>query len=349
MTNRRAEQTTKEKDEEREEANDRKRIIRKMKSKEVLEYERIIQKQRMRKSRENASGKEHLIRNLKAKKGMRLLNSEGSLREFSRRKLGRKDAKGWDELFDWEHYECKSQMHSTNLHQMQPDIVQKLNEKMRLKKEKERQLKEKRKNGEWDYNGESGELYWTGTGEPETLDNFSYSAPTDEEVKLFRQAENDMYEEQRKLKKEEEREKQRMKNEERKEAMRNPIDALPEKELCEYEKIREDIIKERNEAMANCKFFEELIETKKEIGLCKKNLKPEKQTKKSKEKGKGKKQLDKLDTKVGKEPEDKSKISENKEKSKIVIKDPENIMKKELRNVKDMSIVRDEWYYFDIE
>ena len=140
-----------------------------------------------------------------------------------------------------------------------------------------------------------------------------------------------------------------MKNEERKEALRNLIDAIPEKELCEYEKIREDIIKERNEAMANCKFFEELIETKKEIGLCKKNLTPEKQTKKSKEKGKGKKQLDKLDTKAGKEPEDKSKISENKEKSKIDIKDPENIMKNELRNVKDMSIVRDEWYYFDIE
>ena len=92
---------------------------------------------------------------------------------------------------------------------------------MRLKKEKERQLKEKRKNGEWDYNGESGDWYCTGTVEPETLDNFRYSAPTDEEVKLFRQADNDMYEEQRKLKKEEEREKQRMKNEERKEKRGN--------------------------------------------------------------------------------------------------------------------------------
>ena len=82
--------------------------------------------------------------------------------------------------------------------------------------------------------------------------------------------------------------------------------------------------------MENCKFFEELIKTKKEIGLCKKNLKPEKQTKKSKEKGNGKKQPDKLDEKikeVGKEPQDKSKISGKKEKSKIVIKDPDNIMK----------------------
>ena len=92
---------------------------------------------------------------------------------------------------------------------------------MRLKKEKERQLKEKRKNREWDYNGESGDWYQTGYGEPENLNNFRYSAPTDEEVKLFRKGELDMHEEQRKLKKEEEREKQRMKNEERKEKRGN--------------------------------------------------------------------------------------------------------------------------------
>ena len=85
----------------------------------------------------------------------------------------------------------------------------------------------------------------------------------------------------------------------------------------------------------------------------------EKQTKKSKAKGKINKQPEKLDEKkrssnikieeVVKEPEDKSKISENKEKSKIVIKDPENIMKNELKNVQDKSIVRDEWYFFDIK
>ena len=71
MKTNRAEKTNQAKNQEKEEANDRMRIIRKMKSKAVLEYETIIQTQRMRKSRENASGKEHLIRNLKAKKGMR--------------------------------------------------------------------------------------------------------------------------------------------------------------------------------------------------------------------------------------------------------------------------------------
>ena len=47
-----------------------------------------------------------------------------------------------------------------------------------------------------------------------------------------------------------------------KEAMKKPIAALPVKELCEYEKIREENIKERYEAMKQCRFFEELEDTK---------------------------------------------------------------------------------------
>ena len=37
--------------------------------------------------------------------------------------------------------------------------------------------------------------------------------------------------------------------------MEIPIDPLPERELCEYEKIRQDNINERKEAMAACGFF----------------------------------------------------------------------------------------------
>ena len=50
-----------------------------------------------------------------------------------------------------------------------------------------------------------------------------------------------------------------------------------------------------------------------------------------------------------KKDEEKGKISEIKDQSKIVIKDPQHIMEKELRNVQDKSMVRDELYYFDIE
>ena len=56
--------------------------------------------------------------------------------------------------------------------------------------------------------------------------------------------------------------KDREKRKAMKEAMKKPIAALPVKELCEYEKIREKNIKERYEAMKKSKFFEELEEAK---------------------------------------------------------------------------------------
>ena len=49
--------------------------------------------------------------------------------------------------------------------------------------------------------------------------------------------------------------------------MATPIDPLPEKELCAYEKLRDDIFKAREKAMIECGFFDELNKTKQEIGL----------------------------------------------------------------------------------
>ena len=63
------------------------------------------------------------------------------------------------------------------------------------------------------------------------------------------------------------------KNEELKQAMQCPVMPLPVQELCEYEKIRADNIKEREEAMANSGFFEKLMEKKKEMSFYKKQAK----------------------------------------------------------------------------
>ena len=62
------------------------------------------------------------------------------------------------------------------------------------------------------------------------------------------------------------RERRNMANKEKrkalKEALKKPIPALPVRELSEYEKLRENNIKERYEAMKKIKFFEELEEAK---------------------------------------------------------------------------------------
>ena len=80
-------------------------------------------------------------------------------------------------------------------------------------------------------------------------------------------------EEMTKQRKKEQKEKRQEREKDRKDAMKLPLDPLPERQLCEYEKIREDIIEERRLAMANCKFFEDLKDSKLKIGLFKNTIK----------------------------------------------------------------------------
>ena len=68
-------------------------------------------------------------------------------------------------------------------------------------------------------------------------------------------------------KKEEDKEKRKLKLLERKKEMNRPIDPFPKQQLCEYERLREKNIKEREEAMAASGLFEKLISYKVEIGM----------------------------------------------------------------------------------
>ena len=49
--------------------------------------------------------------------------------------------------------------------------------------------------------------------------------------------------------------------------MKEPVKPLPAGEPCGYEKIREKNIRERQEAMEACGFFEDLKAYKRKIGL----------------------------------------------------------------------------------
>ena len=61
------------------------RKVRKNRSPADHEYEKIYNLLCMRKKRMNQSGKEHLLSNLKARKGMRLINEKGFLKPFKQR------------------------------------------------------------------------------------------------------------------------------------------------------------------------------------------------------------------------------------------------------------------------
>ena len=73
--------------------------------------------------------------------------------------------------------------------------------------------------------------------------------------------------------------------------MNKPLDPLPERELCKYEKIREEIIRERMEAMNKCNFFKDLNEMKSEMGITREVNEEREVKNKTKKKKKAKKSL----------------------------------------------------------
>jgi hypothetical protein len=251
----RSTKTDEEKEINQEEARERMEKLRIEKSIEDSDYERVIKRHKMREVREKYTGKEHLVKNLEAKKGMQLLNQEGRLRKFTRRESEKKSGN----LLEWKNYWKKGEGHRIKLEERKPDIVERINEQIRLENERERnQQKTQEENicGDWssdnEYDDGDSDCYHILTREEQEM--------AKEEEKLEREAVVNLMKQSQK----EKREKARGKL---KEAIQTPMNPLPERELCQYEKIREDIIKEREEAMAKFNFYEDLNKTKDKIGF----------------------------------------------------------------------------------
>ena len=239
-------------------------------------FDKIDKKHKMREKRKTRSGKEHLMQNLLAKKGMQMLETEGRIVKFSRRSGGKPS-----ETRDWENFLKRNKEFKHELETRKPDIVTILNEKAREEKEKERAREERVKEdgGEWLHDGENG-YFWSGEGEPHfENDSFVDEGLTKERIEELRKEEEEEDAASKKQKKEEQNEKRRLKEEIRKEAMKIPLDPLPERDLVPYEKYRENNIKEREKAMFESGFFDDLISYKKEIGLVKKSTESKKMKK----------------------------------------------------------------------
>ena len=242
-------------------------------SQEKKEYIRISDKYRKKEWRNKRSEEEYVNEKLNAKKGMQEFREYGRLRDFSKRSVKIKD-----EISDWANFVQKGDPYLEVLSSKKPDLIDRINQKIREEKEEEREkeMKEKetkekeeakRKEGIWDYNGESGEWYWTGEKEPDHMDNFTYKPLTEEEKKQVEEAEELHFQWWAKERAEERKEKRRKKYKELKEKMAIPVDPVPKSDLCPYEKLRERNIKEREEAMRKCGFFDDLENTKREIGI----------------------------------------------------------------------------------
>ena len=205
---------------------------------------------------------------------MKILREVGPLKNFIPRPREVLDKRFDKDMYEWHAYQRKSKEHAKVLEANRPDIVTKLNqiwrniqEKEKLEKTLEREKEMHRE--EWSYCAEYGEYCWIGDGKPPENDddiNLGWN-PTEEDYRRWKAEEDREIERQIEERKEFVKQQRRIKQENRKAKMKEPVKPPPAGEPCEYEKIRENIIRERQEAMDVCGFFEDLKAYKKKIGL----------------------------------------------------------------------------------
>ena len=254
---------------EKQRLRERMAILRLKQSSEEREYDIIRKKQRARETRKGWNAEEHWLAKQEAKKGMRLLREEGRIRAYRDRGSNKRTTRK-DDLSEWDAFINKSKDHKDLLMKRNSDIVSRLNEKWRKEveeNERKKQVEEEKEReryeiGEWIYNPANDDYWWSGKGEPVYYNDDNVGELTEEEWKQIEKQQEMRLEADMK----EASERRNMANKEKrkalKEALKKPIAALPVRELSEYEKIRENNIRERYEAMKKIKFFEELEEAK---------------------------------------------------------------------------------------
>ena len=257
---------------------ERKREERSSQNEMEEEYGNKLAKHKRREMRVQRTGKEKLQQNLIFKKGMRLLRKEGRLIKYSDR-----TQRNVSETTDWQRFMEKSKKHDDMVKEKNPDLVQRLNEESRVEKENLRKKEEQRRKeeeekeeirkmrieeegGEWVFNTEYSEFFWVGERDP--IDDDPPFIELSEQEELNLKIQEDMrLDTIIKEKKDEARERRRQKLMEQKAAMNYPIDPIPERELCEYEKLRLSNIQEREKAMAESGFFDDINDFKRKIGM----------------------------------------------------------------------------------
>ena len=255
----------------------RKKYEREQRDESINDFEKISLKHQKRDNRKERTGKEKLMQNLESKKGMRLLREKGRLKDFKER-INRNT----HQETDWKNFIQKSEKHAAMAVKIKPDIVQRVNEMLRDEKEllrrqkvkeyaNERIRKEKvaEDGGEWVFDKEYSDYYWVGEGEPPVVEEQPIYKPlSEQQLQSIKKQEEEWLKAAIEEREREKQEKRRKKYEELQALKNTPISPLPEKDLCEYEKLREKNIKEREQAMLESGFFEDFNDYKKKIGLC---------------------------------------------------------------------------------
>ena len=256
-----------------------KRISRDKLSEEQKEFEKIEQVIMMRKQRKLRDGKAHLLDNLEAKRDMRSLREIGPLKDYMRRK-----AREQDEEILWKSFWEKGAKFKELLRKKKPELVRLFQEREEMKRKEKEEYERKEevldKKGRWKYDNCDGEFYWSIPDEnghnmslaefnredeevPLTKEEILQKAKEfrerngesqedrDNEDEAYSQALREIYDYEGEMR----RRKRKEKKERLKEEMSRPIDMPDCGKKSEYEKLRDENIRARYDAMKESGMF----------------------------------------------------------------------------------------------
>ena len=114
---------------EKEENRKRIALKRANQTEEEIDYDKIVARKRRRGLKAAQLAKEHLLQNLAAKKGMKILREVGRLKSLIPRPPEALDKRFDRDMYEWHAYQRKSKEHAKVLEANRPDIVTKLNQR----------------------------------------------------------------------------------------------------------------------------------------------------------------------------------------------------------------------------
>ena len=247
--------------------------IRAQRNPEEVEYDNIEALLRMREVRAKRDGKQHLLDNLKAKRGMRAARENAKSERATMRKEETmvRTKKNTYDCDIWFNYWRKNPESKKIMWQRLPHIAEvhtkadavDAEKKRKAKEEEAKKEAERFKEGYWEYLPDMDDYIWVGEGPEPPTDEFRFEAPTEEDNLAYdkqREAWLEAEMEERRKEKNAQMKEWRKQNADKMKAYRRkkklalqeeldkPIE-MPELEKSEYELIRDEVIRERNEAM----------------------------------------------------------------------------------------------------
>ena len=237
-----------------------------------VEFDNIVNLLHMRRAPDNRDGKKHLLDNLKAKRAMR------EAKETGKEPVNREQwIRSKHEINLWYDFWHRNSESKNIMRTRKPELAERFTkeaeeiwEMSKCKAEEDEKLwAEKRKEGFWHYQGDIDDYVWIGEGPAPDTEEFRLEAPTEEDdIAYLKQLDewNKAEIEERRMKDILRQREWRKKNADKMKAYRakkkvalqeeldKPIE-MPELEKSKYELIREEIIRERHEAMKAAGIF----------------------------------------------------------------------------------------------